>query len=472
MRCETNHGRGLLIFKQIGHKAFERDLPLRERTLIECCKNLPGLDQRNELLEEIGCDHLNLSEQSLFFNSLEYGNTIRRADIQTLWLCFAAEQSQRLSISFLWTFMRLDCWQQGEVRRKHRKGSCEATKFLRMIDGGKFASHGRDVSFATQFVRQKLRCQRAACISMRRDQANATTTGRIAGDAEHCSATVGQASDDRIKLSRVSRGKDDAVVPLFQSGLQHLRISLPKAGILVEDYIDMHADGGICRSSNAGAQRVKEMRDLFRENNSYLDSAVQLQRLRGEIGSISQSLCRLPHTFFRLGADAGTLVQRTIHRTDRDAKFSRDVFDARSLGRIFHKIRRSSKNRKTMLRRLRIKRTISTFCSYAEPIEAFVASQILRTRQRREDLMSPTRREFLRGSLALAALPSKANFALAEDTASTNVLWYGGEAKRWLEALPIGNGSAVGGMVFGGLQKERIALTESTVWSGAPSTST
>ena len=50
--------------------------------------------------------------------------------------------------------------------------------------------------------------------------------------------------------------------------------------------------------------------------------------------------------------------------------------------------------------------------------------------------MSPTRREFLRGSLALAALPSKANFALAEDTASTNVLWYGGEAKRWLEAFP------------------------------------
>jgi alpha-L-fucosidase 2 len=84
--------------------------------------------------------------------------------------------------------------------------------------------------------------------------------------------------------------------------------------------------------------------------------------------------------------------------------------------------------------------------------------------------MSPTRREFLRGSLALAALPSKANFSLAEDTVSSNVLWYGGEAKRWLEALPIGNGR-IGGMVFGGAHKECIALTESTVWSGAPSTS-
>jgi alpha-L-fucosidase 2 len=37
-----------------------------------------------------------------------------------------------------------------------------------------------------------------------------------------------------------------------------------------------------------------------------------------------------------------------------------------------------------------------------------------------------------------------------------------------MEALPIGNGR-IGGMVFGGTSIERIALTESTVWSGAPS---
>jgi alpha-L-fucosidase 2 len=84
--------------------------------------------------------------------------------------------------------------------------------------------------------------------------------------------------------------------------------------------------------------------------------------------------------------------------------------------------------------------------------------------------MSPTRREFLCGGLALAALPAKAHFALAEDATSSNLLRYAGEAKRWLEALPVGNGR-IGGMVFGGLHKERIALTESTVWSGAPSTS-
>jgi alpha-L-fucosidase 2 len=72
--------------------------------------------------------------------------------------------------------------------------------------------------------------------------------------------------------------------------------------------------------------------------------------------------------------------------------------------------------------------------------------------------VKPTRREFLRGGLALAALASKAQAALAADPASPHTLWYTSEAKRWLEALPIGNGR-VGGMVFGGITKARIALT-------------
>jgi len=70
MRCKTDHRRGFLIFEQIGDKAFERDLSLRKRTLIEGCKNLSSLDQRNELLEEIGCDDLNLSEQSFLLKGL------------------------------------------------------------------------------------------------------------------------------------------------------------------------------------------------------------------------------------------------------------------------------------------------------------------------------------------------------------------------------------------------------------------
>jgi alpha-L-fucosidase 2 len=46
-------------------------------------------------------------------------------------------------------------------------------------------------------------------------------------------------------------------------------------------------------------------------------------------------------------------------------------------------------------------------------------------------------------------------------------LWYRQPAKKWLDALPIGNGY-MGAMVFGGLSQERIALNESSFWSGRP----
>jgi len=46
-------------------------------------------------------------------------------------------------------------------------------------------------------------------------------------------------------------------------------------------------------------------------------------------------------------------------------------------------------------------------------------------------------------------------------------LWYTEPARQWEEALPIGNGR-LGGMVFGGVQEERIQLNEDTLWAGFP----
>ena len=46
-------------------------------------------------------------------------------------------------------------------------------------------------------------------------------------------------------------------------------------------------------------------------------------------------------------------------------------------------------------------------------------------------------------------------------------LWYDEPALQWLEALPVGNGK-LGGMVFGGVEKERIQLNEDTGWAGGP----
>ena len=46
-------------------------------------------------------------------------------------------------------------------------------------------------------------------------------------------------------------------------------------------------------------------------------------------------------------------------------------------------------------------------------------------------------------------------------------LWYPSPADAWIQALPLGNGR-VGGMVFGGVAQERVALNEDSLWSGGP----
>jgi alpha-L-fucosidase 2 len=47
------------------------------------------------------------------------------------------------------------------------------------------------------------------------------------------------------------------------------------------------------------------------------------------------------------------------------------------------------------------------------------------------------------------------------------VLWYRQPGVQWLDAMPIGNG-IMGAMVFGSVPQERIALNESSFWSGRP----
>jgi len=46
-------------------------------------------------------------------------------------------------------------------------------------------------------------------------------------------------------------------------------------------------------------------------------------------------------------------------------------------------------------------------------------------------------------------------------------LWYEQPAKKWVEALPIGNGR-LGAMIFGGVKKDRIQFNEETIWTGKP----
>jgi len=62
---------------------------------------------------------------------------------------------------------------------------------------------------------------------------------------------------------------------------------------------------------------------------------------------------------------------------------------------------------------------------------------------------------------------------LAEVVGSTKppcgifTLWYRKPARQWGEALPVGNGR-LGGMVFGGVSRERIQLNDDALWAGGP----
>src|ERR1700758_3216008 len=88
---------------------------------------------------------------------------------------------------------------------------------------------------------------------------------------------------------------------------------------------------------------------------------------------------------------------------------------------------------------------------------------------RKEGMTSASRRDFLQGALAFGLLSRVTPAQPSAPPPTRDELWYDRPAERWLEALPVGNGR-LGGMVYGGIQTERIALSESTAWSGAPAT--
>ena len=81
--------------------------------------------------------------------------------------------------------------------------------------------------------------------------------------------------------------------------------------------------------------------------------------------------------------------------------------------------------------------------------------------------MSNSSRETTSAPLSLPVVSADSS-AWSHGTAQETVLWYRQPARRWLEALPVGNGR-LGAMVFGGVTEERLELSEATFWSGAPS---
>ena len=76
-----------------------------------------------------------------------------------------------------------------------------------------------------------------------------------------------------------------------------------------------------------------------------------------------------------------------------------------------------------------------------------------------------SRRDYLKLLGAGAAYLLSSSESSADETTRSNIIWYRKPAENWNEALPIGNGR-LGGMVFGGIENERIQLNEDTIWAG------
>src|SRR5581483_6465779 len=71
------------------------------------------------------------------------------------------------------------------------------------------------------------------------------------------------------------------------------------------------------------------------------------------------------------------------------------------------------------------------------------------------------------GHLAGAALAEPGDALRQAGPAEPLSLWYREPARRWVEALPVGNGR-IGAMVFGGVNLERLQVNEGTLWAGSP----
>lgn len=69
--------------------------------------------------------------------------------------------------------------------------------------------------------------------------------------------------------------------------------------------------------------------------------------------------------------------------------------------------------------------------------------------------------------LASAVMLFARNTYAAPPADSLLKLWYQQPARKWVEALPVGNGR-IGAMVFGGVQQEELQLNEGYLWSGVP----
>src|SRR4029077_5570804 len=80
----------------------------------------------------------------------------------------------------------------------------------------------------------------------------------------------------------------------------------------------------------------------------------------------------------------------------------------------------------------------------------------------------PMNRNSNRGHALVCGLAAVVSLIAGESKSASpeTTIWLSAPARNFTESSPMGNGR-LGGMLFGGIDEERIVLNESSVWSGS-----
>src|ERR1035437_5660048 len=164
---------------------------------------------------------------------------------------------------------------------------------------------------------------------IRRDGGQAFTARGVAGNADNRNAAASQHAERGSDVFWIAGRHQNAVELLIRVRREDFYIALIEPGKGTEDEFDIDARQSRSGSANAGAQRIKEGRDLLREVNADAESAVQLQGTGGNIGLVSELLGLLQYAGSRGGTDIGRPMQSTVNGANRYAQSQRYVLNVR-----------------------------------------------------------------------------------------------------------------------------------------------
>src|SRR6185437_11114205 len=166
--------------------------------------------------------------------------------------------------------------QQVEMGSQRRERFGEAMEFFGVIEGGKLSRENSYPGSVPELMRKQFGGNSSAYISMRHDRSHAIRIRSIAAYAHHGRPAARELANQRGKSAQVAGKKNDAVVATCNGTLEGLHITNAETRILMEFEMDLHADSRSGCGADAGPQRIKEIGNMFRQDDRNRKPPVQL----------------------------------------------------------------------------------------------------------------------------------------------------------------------------------------------------